>query len=45
MQRQAVNKLVSKFQADGLTADQAIAKVAQMGPNATLADVGGANVR
>lgn len=44
-QRAAANKLVSKFMADGMTEDQAIASARALGPEATLADVGGANVR
>ena len=41
----AANRLVRAFQADGLTMDQAVAKVQQLGSQGMLADVGGANVR
>ena len=44
-QAAAVNKLLGAFQSDGLTPEQAIAKVQQLGPQGMLADVGGANVR
>ncbi len=44
-QNAAANRLVQAFQADGLTPEQAIAKVRALGPQGMLADVGGANVR
>jgi hypothetical protein len=44
-EREAVNRLVQKFQADGMTPQQALARVKELGGSATLADVGGANVR
>jgi hypothetical protein len=44
-QRAAQMKLLQAFQADGMTLQQAAAKVEAMGPNATAADAGGANVR
>ena len=44
-QRAAANKLVSKLVADGMKPEQAIARARELGPEATLADVGGANVR
>jgi hypothetical protein len=44
-QRAAQMKLLQAFRADGMTLQQAAAKVEAMGPNATAADAGGANVR
>jgi hypothetical protein len=41
----AVNRLVAAFQKDGMSPEQAIARVKQLGPGAMLADAGGANVR
>ncbi len=39
------NLLVKALKADGMTPDQALTTLKKMGPDATLADVGGANVR
>jgi hypothetical protein len=41
----AVNKLVDAFRKDGLSLQQIIDKLHQLGPDGMLADVGGANVR
>lgn len=41
--RGATAKLTQALQRDGMTPEEAIAKLRDMGPNATLADVGGKN--
>lgn len=44
-QKAAANRLVQAFKADGLTPEQAISKVQELGQQGMLADAGGANVR
>lgn len=43
--KSAINLLTKALKSDGMTTDEAMAKLKTIGPQATLADVGGANVR